>query len=175
MVVNIIPGNLRDISYVAANMRSADREEVFATARLESATQAAAISFHGSPGWSWMALYNGQPAAAFGIGSGAHLQPHIRHAWAYGTVHFKRCVPAITRFVREFWFEALIEEGVRRVEARSLVNHDIAHRWLASLGAKREGLLRGFGVNGEDFELWAFVYEDFAHVLQSNSRHSERA
>lgn len=171
MSVEIVPGSLRDISFIAANMREQDRREIFATAMLGSATDAAAISFYGSgPDWSWTAWLDGQPVGAFGVGRGSPLQPHIRHAWAYGTGRFRRVVPAITRFVRSEWPDRLFIEGVTRLEARSISDHDVAHRWLAGLGAKREAEMRGYGVNGETFELWAFLKEDFDDVLHTTAR-----
>lgn len=158
-MIEIIPGTLRDITYVAANMRAEDRREIFATALLENATQVGCLSHATSPGWSWVALVDGNPEAAFGLGQGSPIQPHIRHAWAYGTNKFRRCIPAMTRFMKEHWPAWLKEDGVTRVECRSIHDHDIAHRWLIAGGATHEGTLRRYGVNGEDFDLFAFILE----------------
>jgi hypothetical protein len=94
------------------------------------------------------------------------MQPHMRSAWAWGTDKFKRCVPAMTRFARGHWPAALINGGVTRVEIRSLKGHDLAHKWLTGIRARRECELTSYGVNGETFELWAFLKEDWHHVLQ---------
>ncbi len=166
MSVEIREGNLRDICFVAANLRDQDRREVFATAQLESGTQAGAISFLTSQGFCWTAWIDDQPVAAFGVSYGnPQYQPHIRYGWAYGTDRFKRATPAITRFCIKNWPRRLIAEGVTRVEIRSIADHDLAHKWLASIRARKEAVMPNFGVNGETFELWAWLKEDWNDVL----------
>lgn len=162
MKPEIRPGTLRDVCFVAANLRDEDKREVFATARLESGTEAGFLSFLSSPDWCWTAWLDGQPVAAFGVGMGNPVhQPHIRHAWAYGTSRFKRVTPAITRFCLKHWPKRLISEGVTRVEIRSIAGHDLAHKWLTGLRARHEACLTGYGVNGETFTLWAWLKEDW--------------
>jgi len=78
-----------------------------------------------------------------------------------GDRQVKRCAPAITRFCKQEWPQRLIGEGVTRVEIRSLDGHDIAHRWLAALPARHEADLINFGVNGETFQQWAFLADDW--------------
>lgn len=158
-MVEIRPGTLRDISFVAANLREQDRKEIFATARLESTVQVAALSYYGSH--CWTAWIDDQPHAAFGVSDTSPLTPHLRSAWAWGTKRFKRCVPAITRFVLKEWPPLLFDDGAVRMEVRSLQGHDLAHKWLKALGARHEATMPGYGVNGETFELWAFLREDF--------------
>lgn len=163
MTVQIVPGNLRDITYCAANLREQDRREILATAALDCASQAGWLSWAVSgPEWCWTAQIGGQPVAAFGIGQGNPFQPHMRTAWAFGTDRLKRAVPAITRFCKAEWPNRLIPIGVTRVEIRSLADHDLAHRWLASIGCRREALMTNYGTRGENFELWAFIAEDWA-------------
>lgn len=164
--VEIKAGTLRDICFVAANLREQDKREIFATARLDSGTQAGAASYLSSPNWCWTAWLYGQPVAAFGVSIGNYIyQPHLRYAWAYGTNKFKRATPAITRFCIQEWPERLIAEGVTRVEIRSLADHDLAHKWLSAIKARKEADMPNYGVNGETFELWAWLKEDWQDVL----------
>lgn len=161
-MITIERGNLRDITYVAANLREADRREILASADLECASQAGWLSWLASgPHWCWTAQIDGQPVGAFGIGMNNPLLPHMRSAWAFGTDRFKRVVPAITRFARDEWPMMLESVGVWRVEIRSLGTHDIAQRWLEAIGARHEATLHGYGTGGEDFELWALLAADF--------------
>lgn len=165
MSVEIRPGTCRDLCFIAANLRDEDRREIFASAVLESATEAAMLSWYSSgPDWCWTAWLDNQPQAAFGISAVSHFQRHMRSAWAWGTDRFKRCVPAITRQAQKCP-ALLLAEGVTRVEVRSLQGHDLAHKWLSGLGARKECDLPEYGVNGETFELWAFIRKDFEHVL----------
>lgn len=120
-------------------------------------TERALFCHYTSMPWAAVALLDGEPVAAFGA-AGTPLQPQLRVAWAFGTKRFKRCVPAISGEVNA-WKPALMAEGVRRIEARTLVGHDLAGHWMTYLGAEREGVMRQYGTNGEDFELWAWTAE----------------
>ncbi len=138
----------------------------FRHAVLDGVSQAGAVSYLTSPDFCWTAWIEGQPVAAFGVTQGnPQYQPHIRYAWAYGTDKFKRAAPAITRFCIQEWPKRLIAEGATRVEIRSLADHDLAHKWLKSIRAKHEADMPNYGVNGETFQLWAWLKEDWEDVL----------
>lgn len=157
-MIELIPSTPRDITIVAANMREWDRREFEASARYMAITEAALYCHFTSLPWAGVALLKGEPVAAFGA-AGSALQPQLKAAWAFGTDKFKRVVPAISREV-ESWKPHLMAEGVHRIEARALVGHDLAGRWMAGLGAQCEGVLRHYGRGGEDFELWAWTAEN---------------
>lgn len=142
-------------------MRSEDRREALATIDAASMTEIGVLSFLGATGTAWNVFLDKSPVASFGYSPRGHYQPHLCSAWAWGTDKFRRVVPAITRFCLANWPSMMADNGITRAEIRSLADHDIAHSWLASLGARREGLMRGYGVHGEDFELWALMQEDF--------------
>jgi hypothetical protein len=160
-MIELIASTPRDITIVAANMREWDRREFEASARTpafagaSSMTEAALICHYGSIPWARVALVDGEPVAAFGA-AGSAYQPQLRLAWAFGTERFRRAVPAISREV-ESWKPLLVAEGVHRIEARALVGHDLAGRWMRGLGARREAVLERYGIGGEDFELWAWT------------------
>lgn len=162
MNVTIRPATLRDMTFITANIRPQDRQEIEATAAVNNMTEAAFVSFHGSDGWCWCAWLNDQPVGAFGVsGWGNYYQPHLRHGWAYGTRQFKRAVPAISRFMMGTMVPLLLGEGITRIEVRSLEGHDLAHKWLAGLKCRHEAVMPNYGVHGETFHLWAWVKEDF--------------
>lgn len=158
VTVEIIPSNPRDISIIGANMREHDRREFEASALFPSMSTAALMCHYASPDWAWVALLDDEPAGAIGIVRNA-LQPQLGAAWAFGTDRFKRVVPALSVLAATFR-NRLVSEGVHRIEARCIVGHDLAGRWMAGLGASRETVLRRYGVNGEDFELWAWTDEE---------------
>ena len=164
--VDIRPGTLRDITYVAAHMRERDQQEILGVLPEDARpVQAGALCWQVSgPEWSWTAWHNGSPVCAFGLSPQSPLTPWLWCAWAFGTNQMRRAIPAVSRFAYLNWPVMLRSVGATRVEVRSLETHDIAHRWLASLGARREALCRSYGRNGENYELWAFLQEDFAHV-----------
>lgn len=158
MTVEIIPSNPRDISIVGANMREWDRREFMATAGDRSMSDAALLCHYASNGFSWVALLDGEPVGAIGVVSGGLIK-HLGSAWAFGTPRFRRALPALSRLARQFpgW---LVADGVRRVEARCLKDHDLAGQWMASLGARKECDLECYGAGGETFELWAWTHKE---------------
>lgn len=129
-----------------------------ATAGARSMSDAALLCHYASNGFAWVALHNGEPAGAIGIAR-SPLLPHLGSAWAFGTKHFKRTLPALSALARTFP-AMLIADGVRRVEARCLKDHDLAGNWMASLGASKECDLECYGSCGETFELWAWTHKE---------------
>lgn len=154
-MIDIRPATLRDACYVAANMRDRDRREIEATiGRVASWPAVAAASLQLSGDDAFCAFYGGQPATVIGV---THNGYGRGTGWCFGTNDLFRTMPALTRFLRRTWIISMIEGGLRRVEVRSLLDRDISHRWLESIGYQREGIAEAFGVNGEDFVTYAFV------------------
>lgn len=157
--ITIEDATLRDMTFIAANMRDADRREigaVFPGAPHEVAT----ALFMASPGLCWVARIGLDPVAAYGI---AALMPGVGSGWAYGTKRMRRAVPAMTEYGRRRIAPLLIAEGFRRVEVRTAIDHDLSHRWLESLGFVREGIAVDYG-DGLDFVTYAARKRDW-HVL----------
>lgn len=170
-MIEIHPATRRDVTYVAVNMREHDQREVLGVLPDWMAPGIAGLMcFEASPeGFAWVASYKDSPACAFGVAPQSAVTPWLWSAWAFGTNEMKRTIPAVSRFAKRVWPQALPKAGVTRVEVRSLVDHDIAHHWLAGLGARREGLCTGYGRDGEDYELWAWLKKDFEHVLHESA------
>lgn len=153
MSVAIQPATLRDACFIAANMRQADRREIEAVFQFDQPAQIAAALLHVSGDLAFTASIKGQPVACFGV---ALTFPHCGTAWAYGTDRLPRVAPAITRYCLTTLGPELRHRGVHRVEIRSIVDHDISHRWLESMGAVREGVAQCYGRNREPFVQYAF-------------------
>lgn len=107
------------------------------------------------PGMVWSIWQEGQPAAAYGFSRAAAFDPDHWQAWAFGTGQFRRCVPHMTRHLSAI--RPVVERDCRRLQAISLVGHDVAHRWIEALGGQREGVLRSYGRGGEDFVIYAWT------------------
>lgn len=152
--IEIIPATMADVTYIGANMREQDRRELFCqlAGRISASSAVAAIFASCPPDWSWVATHDGNPAAAFGF---APYTAATWCGWAFGTVRLRRCIPAITRFCKA-QEDRLIEAGCRRLEVRTIHDHDVSHQWLAGLGAVKVCDLPDFGTNGEEFQLWAW-------------------
>ncbi len=159
-MINI--ATIRDYTYLAANMRPADWREISCQLPPEAKpVDVALMSLQAREAWT--ATVRGQPAAAFGI-SDATPARNVVSLWAWGTRLLPRAAPEVTRFVRArvpVW----IEQGINRVEVRSIVGHDLAHRWLGNLGATQDCVLKGFGRNEEDFLLWSWTCSSWRKLI----------
>lgn len=163
MSVEIRPGNIRDVSFIASHMRSEDWREVHASAPTDDKAEAG-IMCHMASQFSWTAWIRDEPVCAFGFARSG--LPWVWSAWAFGTERMRRAIPAVTRFGRETASRLLIEAGARRCEIRSIADHDLAHRWLQGLGAHLECELLEYGRNGETFALYSWTIGDWKHVLR---------
>ena len=162
-MIEIKPGTLRDVTYVAVNMREHDRSECLGVLPewVTTGMLGQMCLEHTPESLCWVATYKGNPACAFGAVMVSPLQPWRWSAWAFGTRKMRRTIPAVTRFMKETWFNDLFEAGAKRIEAHSAADHDLAHRWMAGLGAKRECICRAYGREGQDYEQWVLMKEDF--------------
>jgi RimJ/RimL family protein N-acetyltransferase len=151
--VTIRPANLRDACFIAANMRDQDRREIDAVLQFDSTAQIAAACLYASEDRAFIAYLNGDPVAAMGL---TPLHPGCLSGWAWGTKRMWRVIPAVTRFCRASW-RKLQAEGFRRIEVHTIADHDISHQWLEKIGAKREGIARAYGRNGEDYVTYALT------------------
>jgi len=156
--IEIRPGTLRDVSFIAANMRDEDWREIHASGPMDDRAEAG-IMCHIASEFSWTAWIKDDPVCAFGFARSG--LPWVWSAWAFGTDRMKRAVPAVTRFGRETASRLLLEAGARRCEIRSIADHDLAHRWLQGLGAHLECELPGYGRNGETFVLYSWLKGDW--------------
>ncbi|MDQ0392195.1 hypothetical protein [Labrys monachus] len=155
MPVTILPATLRDMTYVAVNMREADRREIRAVFPGTDTAIGIAL-FEASPGLAWTAWTGGSPVCAFGI---SRLFPGLGSGWAYGTRAMAAAMKPVTRFCLRDVAPRLRRDGFRRIEVRSAIGHDLSHRWLECLGFRQEGIARDYGADGLDFMTYAATRE----------------
>jgi hypothetical protein len=139
---------------VARNMREWDRKEIFACRWNDDPDEVAADVLR-VPGFSWVAYHGETPAAVIGA---MPMWPGVWNLFAFGTDEFPRVVITLSRHVLRFMIPAIKNQGGHRGQCHSIEGHDDAHRWLSSLGAKTEPMIRGFGRNRENFI--PFVWEN---------------
>lgn len=161
MTVSIVPINLRDASYVAANLRPEDWREI--ACQLPDGTEPLALAWMAAEGSgeAWTASWKGQPVAAFGA---SPMTPSVLSLWAWGTKGMWRVAGSIERFVTADCVPRWLEAGITRVEARSIVGHVMAHRWLRRLGFAEQPCPQ-WGKAGEDFILFSWTRKEwFEHA-----------
>lgn len=133
-------------------MREADRSELVALlGPFESAPLATTI-LAASGDEAFVAYLDDQPTVLMGL---TPVFPGVMSGWAWGTRRMWRCVPEMTRFCCARWRDHMAA-GVRRIEVRTAIDHDLSHRWLRKLGAKPEGILTDYG-DGLDFVIYALT------------------
>lgn len=150
-MIEILPATLRDCTFVACNMRAADRREINAVIH-ESDTHIGYMLFASSPGLAWTAWLDGEPVCCFGV---SRLFTGLGSGWAYMTRRGIVTMKPITRFALRIVKPLLIIEGFRRIEIRTAIDHDVSHRWLERMGFVREGIAINYGDNGMDFATYA--------------------
>lgn len=159
MRTRIVGATIRDLSYVAANMRPEDRAEVEAQFDDWSPAGLAALSLRDH---AYCVEMDGNPEAAFGAGRVGHRNLWL--AWSWMTPRGWRCVPRISDFVRRVMIPDIYASGGQRVEARALEANQSARRWLKRLGAVERCALPCYGRSGETFVLYDWTRDDHEHV-----------
>jgi hypothetical protein len=145
---------LAAVEFVTANMREDDRREAHAT-RWDSDDQSLAreiVSYDTRLGW--VAAWDGKPVAVIGS---VQMWPNIWSCYMLATDDIRHIGKSLTKFARHGMIPAIKELGGHRGEARSMAGHVVAHKWLETLGAVREGTLAAYGKGGEDFIVFAWT------------------
>lgn len=151
---------LRDVSYVFANLRPIDAEEAFC--QVSDTLKPYELAWWSiQQGESWVAYLHDQPAMAYGW---APMNVAAVSVWALGTPKANRVVPAVTRHMILDVAPALIERGYLTMEARSIVKHRDAHRWMVSTGAVEDGTPFPYGKGGEMFKLFRWTKPTYERI-----------
>lgn len=156
----IHPLNVRDLTYVTANIRDVDWYELKSQlplgAKKENAIQYIMPTLNG-PGWS--VYYKDQPIAVFGISQTS--VPTLWVMWAYGTNKFRRAAKVISAFGLQHISHELIARGALRLEIRANKEHKEANDWLTKIGFNRDCDLECFGTNGDTFVQYSITAKNY--------------
>lgn len=157
MAVRIVGANLRDLSYVAANIRPDDAAEIAAQGLSpEQVAEGSMASRH-----SYTVEVDGNPEAAFGAGE---IRRGYWICWSWGTPRIGRAIPRMTRFCLDVIMPDFLASGGQRAEARAMAANTSAVRWLRMLKAVERCRLPCFGINGEEFILFDWTRADLLNV-----------
>lgn len=152
--------NIRDYTYIFANMRKEDRDELYCQLPEDiTANEAMNIVKASIYGPAYSISDHTGPIACFGAAESGI--PHIFIGWAFGTRRFKRAAPFIKGFMWNVMAPELIENGCKRVEVRAKADHVLANRWLPKLGFHLDGSLKHWARTGEDFNLYSLTVWDY--------------
>lgn len=141
------------VHYIVSNLRAADREELSAASNSMDpdvwVAQMRPIS-----GFTSFFEVDGKPATLIGAAS---IRKGVWSLYCFGTDEFDRCALSLTRYCKEVMTPSLISVGCHRAECDTIDTHTSAHRWLESLGLKRESVMPQYGRNRETF--FKYVYQ----------------
>lgn len=163
MIVTTKPAVVRDASWITANLRSADHEEAFC--QLPEGTQTSVLAHHlVHSGESFVAYLDGEPVSLYGT---SPINASCFGVWCIGTDQLERTIPAISRHLMTEIVERRIQQdGARTMEARSLVTHTAAHKWMLAMGAEQHGGPFPFGRNDELFLMFRWTVAGYRAIRE---------
>jgi hypothetical protein len=101
---------------------------------------------------AWTAMYRGRMACFFGICS---LWPGVGEAWMLTTSVVEGHAVKMLRGAMRYFDIAMSDLKLHRLQITVNVNDGLAIRYANALKFRREGLLIGYGPNGNDHEMLA--------------------
>lgn len=134
-----------DAIYIAKHLREVDLRECYCVMEVETPEQIAKDCMGDTNVKLVCCAVDGEPVAMFGI----NFSGQQSSGWLLATDRWK-----------EVWKECTM--AIKRIrdclEAQTIVVmtaafHTESHKWLESIGFKRDKVFAGFGKNGEDFFL----------------------
>lgn len=151
--IDIRPAVLRDASFVMANLKPLDHREAFC--QLEPGFKTADLARYSlSYGETFVAFWRDQPVMVFGT---APINVCCLSVWALGTKNSWRVAGRVSAWLRDIHVPHRMKQGYTSMEARSLVDHEAAHRWIEATGGVAHGPPFEFGRDGEAFQLFRWT------------------
>jgi len=80
--------------------------------------------------------------------------PGVLHLWGLISDHVKECPKEFHEEVVKIMNWYVINEKPRRLQMDVHASYEVGCRWAERLGFEREGLMKGWGPNGEGFYLY---------------------
>lgn len=172
--IDVRPATLRDLCFTLANARQIDKDEIIASGP-QTLSHAAYITdylLREVGGFGYCVWIDDNPEYAFGFTRQSPLMPWLFSGWAWGSGKAALAMIGISRWARDGRLVGELDQwGVKRIEARSIINHHDAHRWLAWLGFSRETVLKEWGRDGADFIQFAWLRSEYGKMRKLIRRH----
>lgn len=84
--------------------------------------------------------------------------------FAFGTDQWGQALLPMLRQIRGFVLPFLDYNGFHRVEAAALARREDVARFMALIGAEPEGIMRGYGIDGEDFISYRWLADEYRYT-----------
>lgn len=150
---------LEDVTYVAQRLQPHHRAERLACTHGEDAV-GAAVRFLAMPHLA-VTVWKGTPIAVVGV---VFPHPGVASTIFFATDQFRHVALATTRFVRRTLFPILLSTGIHRLQCCSMRRDGKPDSWIQSFRGEHEATLRGYGRNGEDFDIFTLDKAGLARV-----------
>jgi len=115
---------------------------------LDAGEMAARAAASAAAGPAWSLLHEGRPVGCGGV---AVLWPGVGEAWSLSAPDLGALALALTRLSAALLDAAAARHRLHRIQAAVHIDNGSGRRWLARLGFEEEGLMRGYGPQGDDF------------------------
>lgn len=149
-------------------MRDLDRDEILPLTWSGAPEDIAMWAAH-LGGLSNVALAETRPVAAFGA---YEIMPKFWNVWMFATDDWPLVAMKVTRTIIREWTPIIFESDAQRMDCWSMDGHDVAHRWLEVLGARREASLENYGATGKTFHCYSWTRDQI--VRQGGKTHVHR-
>lgn len=151
----LVEPTLADVLRMAVGARADERAQWLALTGTEWDPDQVAIDHFTRAGIKY-ALVDEDTNEAIVVGGYSPVGPQVWQSWMIGTPeHWERHWFAITKHTRRV-MDGLLKSGARRLQTTALASRERAIHWYTKgLGLQQEGLLRGFGADGEDVAMFA--------------------
>jgi hypothetical protein len=164
-MIEIINADRGMISYVLDNLRQADREEMEAC-ETDLAMLPRAIMHRRTFAYAACDIQYG-PVAVWGM---VHRRHGVGAGFAFGTEDWGLALLPMLRQIRHFVLPFLIDNGFHRVEAVAMAHRRDVARFMSIIGAQPEGVLREYGINGEDFVSYRWLADEHDGTAEAADR-----
>lgn len=154
--VKVEPVEWLTLEFLLFNLREIDQEEIACNIDSENPLEWAAWIWRhiAHKGCGWVARLNGRPAAVLGIFQNF---PGNWQVYSFGTDQY----PRVVVFLRDYMDAAVkygLDNGMHRLECRSISSHKDAHGLLRLRGFTPEAILRQFGRRRQEYILFRRIW-----------------
>jgi hypothetical protein len=152
VLVEIEDATYPAVVYIARHMRLLDADEIYphmwspTPENLAIGTCQSILKF--------VALKDGKPTATWGANE---RLPKVWNCWMYATDNWMEVALAVTRHIHKVVRPAVVNSGASRLDCWSMEGHDIAHRWLEMLGARREASLEDYSSERKTYYCYSWT------------------
>lgn len=162
---NLIPCRNAHLQYLCERMRPDEIEQYIALTQHDTFNpDLVALTFMNMPGLKFTLIDDDcLPVCAGGY---HEVLPGIWQSWMVGTMDgWEKHWRSITKGSR-WLMDGLFQMGARRLQTTALASRAHALQWYErSLGMQREGVMRGYGRNGEDVVMYGRVRPAESNVV----------